>query len=299
MITEINGIQWQEAEVKLAGLQGKKSMAPDFILKNIRGANTKLVTSAGDQTLTAFFETLSADEFAPQSNDKPAITNLRTRGKDFLLTGNVQQLAIDRFAIADHQHSVLSNITFINNTSPDSVSITIPSLDLTPNLNAIIGGSIFLDKISIDHPVIRLKRFPVENQVSHKEKILPPVTIGKITIKQPDISLDQPGNPGFSKIEWRSREGKNNSVELINFKLGEHSSVSADNLLLSLHNFSFTSGEKTFNAGNGEITASITDFSMKRAETGEWDWQGTIKDLLAKDFVLDGIGKNAGKLEIN
>ncbi|MEI9911906.1 MAG: hypothetical protein WDO71_21045 [Bacteroidota bacterium] len=55
--------------------------------------------------------------------------------------------------------------------------------------------------------------------------------------------------------------------------------------------FPLQPGEKTFNAGNGEITTSITDFSMKLDETGEWDWQGKINDLLAKDFVLDGIGK--------
>jgi hypothetical protein len=298
-ITEINGIQWQEADVRINGSPAiKKSIAPGFILKNIRGTNTQFTSSDATQKISAFFETLAADEFLPKPGAKPAITNLSVNGKNFSFTGKGLQLTAGRFRLADHLPSVVQDMILTNSTVTDSVSAVFPSIGFTPDLNAIINGSVTADNLSITHPLISLKSHSPDNMAAGRQTKLPFVSIGKISIQQPDITLDQPGHSGFTKIQWHSKNEKNNSAELTSFKIADGSNISADQILLSLHDFSFTANGKTFDAGNGEISARISNFSMKPGETGEKEWQGQISDMQAKDFSLDSLGRNSGILKI-
>jgi hypothetical protein len=56
-ITEITGIQWQQADVQVTGLPFKRnSISPGFIVRNLKGGNTMLTTSAGNQKLTVFLQ---------------------------------------------------------------------------------------------------------------------------------------------------------------------------------------------------------------------------------------------------
>ncbi len=298
-ITEINGIEWKEASVLITGMQGKKDIAPDFVIRNIKGTNTKLSTSTGDQQLSVFFETMQVDEFIPLKDNKPRITNLNATGNNFSLRKNNLQLTIGSFQFRDHYRSEMKDARLEDKTAADSLLVTIPAIGLTTDLNAIISGSIKAGNVDITRPFIRLKSLPKENAVADKKTKLPEVSIDNINIIQPDILLDQPGHNGFTKIEWHSKEGKNNLLNLKKFRINNQSAVSAGELLFSLHNFSFTAGGKTFNAGNGEISTQINNFSLKPNDIGEWDWHGTVTGLQAKNFVLDSVGKKAGRLEIN
>jgi hypothetical protein len=51
------------------------------VIRDIKGANTKLTASAGKQQLSVFFESLAADEFVPLRDNQPRITNLECIGK--------------------------------------------------------------------------------------------------------------------------------------------------------------------------------------------------------------------------
>lgn len=298
-ITEINGIEWQEADVLITGSQGKKDIAPDFVIRNIRGANTKLTTSTGNQRLSAFFETLSADEFMPVRDNKPRVTNLSTSGNNFSLRNNNLHLAVGRFRSKDHDHSEMSDVRFTDKTATDSILAVIPFIGLTGDLNAIINGSIKANAVTITRPFIRLMNSPGENSIAGEKREWPEVVIGDITILEPDILFEKPGNTGFTKIRWYSKDGKSNSLGLKNFRITDSSAITAKELLFSLHNFSFTAGGKTFNTGTGEIQTQINDFSLKSTDIGGWDWNGTISHLHAKNFLLDSPGKQGGRLEIS
>ncbi|MDP4263044.1 MAG: hypothetical protein Q8941_10990 [Bacteroidota bacterium] len=294
--TEISGLHWKEADVQITGPATQKNIARGFLLRKIQGANTTFTTLAGNQTLSTFFETLSADELALQAGNKARVINLNAAGKNFAFANGNLRLNIDHFLFSDNRNADLQNLRFISNTATDSVSVFIPSLAFSTDVNSIIRGSITTGNVNISHPVIILKSHPKENI---KRKDLPEMVADKITVQQPSLSFKRPGQNGLSKIEWRSKEEKNNSFELTNFKIGAGSSITADQLFFSSHDFSFTAGEKTFNAGDGEVNARINQFMLKPAETGEWDWQGTINDLQAKNFLFDISGTHPGQLKIN
>jgi hypothetical protein len=296
--TEINGVQWQEANVEIKGSSPKENIARSFLLKKIQGTNTTLSTLTGGQKLNAFFSTLSADELSLHAGAKIQLVNLHTTGKDFSFIDSNLRLITDHFVFVDRGNSTLENFHLINTTSTDSVSISIPSIGFTTDLNSIINGSVVMDNLDIVRPVILLKKLPKENATTTKRKKLPDISAGKISIREPDLSFGQPGQAGFTKIEWHSKEDKTNSVELRNFKIKNGSSVTVDQLLLSAHAFSFGVGEKTFNAGNGGIKTQIDQFVLKPNDAGEWDWHGKITDLQANNFLLDSLGNRPGQFWI-
>jgi hypothetical protein len=298
-ITEINGISWQQADVQITGSKGKKDIAPGFVIRNLQGANTRFTMSAKDHQLGVFVDTLSADEFRPIRNAPPKIVNLYTSGKNFSYNQGGMKLDIGRFNFDDHQSSRLTGIKFIDNKNGDSISATIPSVSFIPDLNAILNGSVIADQVNITRPVIKIKQELSVSTGSAKEKKFPEISIGKMTVLQPELMFDKPGSDGFSKIEWHSREGVNNKVELDNFTVRDGSIISAGSIMLALHHFAISAGGKAFDAGEGNISTRIDNFLLKPSETGEWEWRGTIADLRANNFVLDSIGKSDGRLEIS
>src|SRR5258705_664696 len=237
----------------------KSETGTGLVVRNIRGNNTKLKTQPGNGELNVFFETISADEFLPQKNGMPRITNLAARGKDLSFMDNKMQLAIDNFMIIDHQHSELHNIFFKKTNGPDSMFVAIPSVGIVPDLNSIVNGTFVTDKLSVLSPLIRLSSGKANATAINSESKIPTVVIGKISIQQPQVYLTQSEEKSFSKLEWKENLLKNNWIELSNFKISDGSVISVDKLDFSVNNFSFTSGKKTLTTGNGEIKARINN----------------------------------------
>jgi hypothetical protein len=223
---------------------------------------------------------------------------LNASGNNFSFINDNLKLSVGRFHFKDQDHSEINDMRLEDKTAADSLLVILPSIGLTADLNSIMNGSVKATAVEVNHPFIRLKSVTKENSSTESKRKLPDVSIDNITIRQPDILLDQPGHNGFTKIEWHSKEGKDNQLQLKKFRVTEQSAISADELLFSLHNFSFAAGGKNFNAGNGEISTQVNGFSLRPNDIGEWDWHGTVTSLQAKNFLLDSIGKKAGRLEI-
>jgi hypothetical protein len=78
------------------------------------------------------------------------------------------------------------------------------------------------------------------------------------------------------------------------------SAFSAKQLNLALNSFVIenTNG-KNFEAGKGEITAILNDISFQKSKNEKARWQAILSTLDGKNFLLDSIGKKAGKIDIS
>lgn len=294
-ITEINDIKWKQADITLKGGATGKTI-PGIVVRAIRGENTKFSSSGSDHRLTAFFESLSADEFVPEADNKFRIKNLVTTGKQLSYDGNGFGISMAQFNLADQRSSSVKDLSIKNFSATDSLQADIPSLSFVPDLNAIIRGAIKADELTMSRPRISINRSMADDNSGRKK--LPDVSIGKITVQQPDFVFNDPGNTGFTNIEWHSKEEKNNSVEISGLKIDEKNGISADKLLFSLADFVMEASGKKFNAGEGQLKTEIKNFYIRRAESGEWNWHADIKDLRAINFLFDNLGRNAGRLEL-
>ena len=56
---------------------------------------------------------------------------------------------------------------------------------------------------------------------------------------------------------------------------------------------------KTFDAGDGEISAELNNIKLIKDESNQkWNWESLVKSTSAKNFVMDSLGKNSGRLEL-
>ncbi|HET6995577.1 MAG TPA: hypothetical protein VFI06_11380, partial [Chitinophagaceae bacterium] len=299
-LSEIDGVKWEQAEIKVAGLPPNKgNTGKKIMITNIAGNNTKLSISSNGQELGAFLETVSADKFSLKVPGKPQIINLQTTGNNFSFSNTNSTLKIDKFAFADHRHSEMQAIFFKKSTPADSITITVPSAGFEADLNSIINNKISADKVSLVKPTIEIKQIRHGVAAVNQPANLPGVSIGALSIRQPEILLARSGDDTF-RVEWHGKDQVNNGIELAGFNFNKDpEQIRADEFSLVVNNLSVTAGNKTIETGRGSIRTRIRGFNLEPSTTNEWTWNGLLAELDVKDLSFDNIGKHAGRLEIS
>jgi hypothetical protein len=300
-LSEIDGLRWDEANIQLAGLPlNKNNTGKKLTIKHIAGGKTKLAFSSNDQSLGAFLETVSADELLLQGRNKPQIANLQTSGHDFLFSNPQSTLKIGKFDFADNRHSEMRTMFFKKNTPADSISITVPVAEFQADLNSIINNNIKADNVSLIKPTIEIKQTRHSGAVANQPPKLPGLSIGALSIHQPEVLLARSGSDNNIRVEWHSKDEDNNSIELSGFSFNKDpEQIRADGLALVVNNLSVTAGNKTIETGRGSVRARISGFDLEPSSTNEWTWKGLLAELQVKDLSFDNIGKHEGRLEIN
>src|SRR6478752_4661000 len=132
------GISWEKAHIELNLLQpGKKANDPMTVLfNNIQGTNTQLYVNNANSSLSVFLNTLSASSI--DKKEKLKISALKTDGKDLYWFGPYTSLTADKFSLADHSVSTLTNFQFKQAKNKDSVDVKAADIVFTPDINSII-----------------------------------------------------------------------------------------------------------------------------------------------------------------
>lgn len=293
--TAINGISWGQADIRLSSLPGENgNNTPVFTLKKIKGANTNIVATDANKKFSLFLQNLEAGELSTAADHKPYITGLTANGNDLQIDNGTAELTIKTLRLADRQLSSFEDILYSSNDRADSINISIPKLEISPDINAIINGRINAGELSIFNPVIRVNL--AKNTSSQKK--WPEAKIGKLSIHEPSLQFTRTNENGVSKLKWK---GNGNVFELTDLIIGNNPSplVSAEKLDLALHNFKYTNTKgRTFDAGEGKLTVQLNKLEIHSNEAGAWDWKGIISSLDAKKFVIDSLGKKNGKLTL-
>lgn len=293
--TAINGISWEQADIRLSSLPGENgNNTPVFTFKKIKGANTNIVATDANKKFSLFLQNLEAGELSTAADHKPYITGLTANGNDLHTDNGTAELTIKTLRLADRQLSSFEDIQYSSNDRADSINISIPKLEISPDINAIINGRINAGELSIFNPVIRVNL--AKNTRSQKK--WPEAKIGKLSIYEPSLQFIRTNENGVSKLKWK---GNGNVFELTDLTIGNNPSplVSVEKLDLALHNFKYTNTKgRTFDAGEGKLTLQLNKLGIHSNEAGAWDWKGIISSLDAKKFVVDSLGKKNGKLTL-
>jgi hypothetical protein len=297
-----NGVYWKEANVKIILPQGnKKSFSSAILLKNIKGENTNLQATIGKRSVSAFLKTVSLDELIKNSKATIQFKNPYTEGKKLKVSDENSLLTIADYNIADKKNSSFRDINYTSYKNQDSVNINIPLVSLSPDIHNIMDGLIKMGDVKILNPVANVKLF--QHDLSGKTQTkLPRLDINKITLQQPKINFSQLTNTRTVTLEWDGKAEKNNLVELTDLVTNSNSPVkaSAHNLRFTLNHFLFNDNKgKIFNAGNGEITAQLKNTNVQQTDDHRWKWSSVVENILAKNFLLDSLGKSAGRLNLD
>ena len=194
---------------------------------------------------------------------------------------------------------LFENIIYTKKTGGDSIHVNIPKLEWVPDINAIIDGKVIAGDIRITSPVIHID-VTQKNEIETIKKISqwPETKIGKLIIEHPNLEFTKTSDKGTAKINWK---GTDNVFELEDLNISKHPQphFTAGKIRLSLHHFLYSSAKgRTFDAGEGQLNVLLSKVELEQNETNEWDWKAIISKLEAKKFVIDSLGKQAGKLTI-
>ncbi|HEX7903780.1 MAG TPA: hypothetical protein VF487_07870 [Chitinophagaceae bacterium] len=296
----IAGVKWDEAEVNLTDLKaGRNKSNRSFIsLTDIDGNNTRVRSSFGNKKMSAFVNHLGAVAFLLKPGEKPLVADLALSGKDFILEDPQTNFGIAAFTIEDLKKASFENIGYVKKGIADTIRINVPQLSFVPHIQAAISNEIRADDMTIIKPFISVYNNHSGISDSTKGLNFPMGNINKLVIEQPEIHISRQKEKGISTLDWNGNNAKNNSIVLLDVKTGK-TSVDAKQLYLSLNNFVFedTRG-KSFNAGNGEVAALLNDIHFEKQDNAEVEWNAALATLEGKNFVLDSLGKKAGKLDI-
>lgn len=297
----IDGIQWQKADIRLSPASGSGTGPANFALNDIRGTNTKITLNKGDQHVSVFLKNISAGAFTLLKNQLPQVTGLSANGNDLSISNRTMQATIKELNLADRRPSSFRDIHYVSYTQPDSVLVDIPSLDITPDINALIAGKLQADALSVFQPLAEIHLSTTGTPAAGEKSKPAEIAIGKLVIRQPVIRFLYSNPSGVSVLEWNGKESTN-SLELTNFNMnhGAVPGISADQLRLAMNHFLYTNNKgKTFRAGDGQVRAVINQLNLHKNETGNPDWQAVIANLAVRNFIIDSLGRKSGTLKID
>lgn len=297
-LTTVKGINWEKADVNLALFPSKSQATGGVRLQQINGNNTRLVTTQNGRKIEVMLNSLKAEEFIHTHDNPVRLTGLAANGRDLKLSDSTMHLHIKNLTVADHGPSVFNQLSYTDKSGPDSILVTIPMVSLIPDINAIINGRIQADGVKITQPFVRLNLFSSAPTASKKPVL--PVLLGSLLIQQPTFEFFNSSEKGNSVLQWNGKPN-NNSIEITGLKVNDpEKTISAGNLRFSMDHFLYTDAKgKTFNAREGQLVASIDKLALQKNELDNWEWQGIISSLIAKNFVIDSVGKKHGTLKIN
>ena len=296
----IGEINWQKADINLSNLRTNPARKKgSFItLTDIRGANTKLSSSAGNKKMSAFVNNLSASAFLLKPGEKPIIADLDINGKDLSIADSVSQLNIPAFALTDNKDASFKNIRYLKRSGNDTMDVNVPQLTFIPHIQTVINGDNQADEMRITKPVLYIH----SRATGHAEKKsfrFPKLKTNKIVIDQPEINFFSESDKGKMSLKWKGGKSEVNSLALSGVQ-ADDSVLSAQQLSLSLDNFVFENPKgKRFDAGKGEVAVTLNNISFRNPADSRIEWRAAVSDLKGKNFVLDSLGKKKGKMAIN
>lgn len=295
----ISGISWKEADIKLFSFprQTRNSSAV-FLLKDINGENTKVSMKDSSKSFTVWLQNLKAGELATTSGNKVRIAALSASGTDLDFINLYDKLQIKDFHFTDHQSSVFRNVSYRSYNSRDSIDVDLPEMEIVPDINGIIDGRINATLVRVIRPTLDIRLGKSREEPDIASSRWPETKIGRLVIDEPIVRYSKLTDDGTTNLGW---EGRGNAVALTDLHTsGETTkSLEAKSLVLSLHRFSYKSAKgRAINAGDGEVDLALDNIKVEHNDAGAWDWKTRIRNLEAKKFIVDSLGKRSGRLSI-
>lgn len=294
----ITGVQWQQADVNMTIFPSRQKGKGTSILylENINGNNTRLKMATGERSISTFVTGISASKFLLKPGERPQITGLALTGKDLLMTDASSRMTINSYLVEDNKPSQFQDIHYTH-SGKDTAAIMAPRLSFTPDIMAMINGTIQASGVNIIRPVVSIS-LAKKDSAAKKELSFPKIRVDKINLQEPEIRFTQQTNTNPVKITWLGNEGGENSLLLLDAN-SNGSSLSISQLLLSLNRFVYSgAGGKQFDMGQGTVNALLNDISFSETATGESQWQAKVSSLDARNLAMDSLGKNKGRLDI-
>jgi len=288
------GISWKKADLEINLLQqGKKEDDESLLilLKNIQGTNTQLYINNPKNSLSVFLNDLSVSSF--DKKEKFVIDGFRTNGKDLYWFNQQSSITSDKFSLADHSVSSVTNFQFKQTKGNNSLDIKIPGIVFTPDIRSIVKESPQLKNVKLTNPVIEIRT--AESKDSSTDRSLPDIFVDQVEIEHPIFLLENTIPGKLQKINW---DAGDNTILLKDFTTSKNNNqLSIASLKTRLLGLSFTNAHnKTTSTREGSLDIKLSDILVKPEK--KLIWSAKVDEVNAKNFSADSIGKKPANVNV-
>ena len=291
------GIRWDKADVWLlippAGQQKKHQ--PSIELKDLSGANTQVLISTGNKNIRAEIDEVAFDELLAEEGKPLQLRNPHLQGRRFEILDSTLAIKIGSFSVGDQRISLLKELSYEQKRLPNTTKLTISSVALIPDINAMLQGRYEMSQLLLEHPILSAALSD-----EGPGAWLPLTRIGKLQVNQPEIKLGIQGRQGKIKLDWNGAIVKENKIAIEDLAVSKTpDELRMRSLSLNLDHFRYTSPKgKHYDAGSGSIETVINDLIFHPAGDEPADWSATVSRLDARQFIVDSIGRKNGIMQV-
>ncbi len=292
-----SGIRWDKADIwlLLAPPGNTPSKQPAIELKDLSGANTRVLISTGNKTIRSFIKEVKLEELISEDGKPLYLKNPVISGEYAELKDSITHFLVKKFSIEDKRLSVLNEVTYEHTRQQNSTRLLIPSLSVIPDINEMLSGRYVMDQLVLNKPVLTAG-------LSDKgaKAFLPPTRIGHLLITQPEIRFSLADRNGSIRIDWNGAIEKDNKVEIRQLEVSQDQpELRLQSLEMNLDHFRYQSPKgKHYDAGSGKIETVINKLVYQPAADEPANWSATVSKLDARQFIIDSIGKKNGILSV-
>lgn len=299
-----DGIRWQKGsliiknnnEEKTSSTEIKKAKPKNnFKLNNIAGNNTSIKFISPASAISANIETFKVASMLKPATGPMQVEGLNVNGDHLSIAGNPLNISAVSFHINDHQPSSLTGLNITNFNGADSLSVKIPAMSFSPELNDIFNKNFHVNNISVEHPVIRSskkKNIDTAQLATAGKKAKTRVTISQLVMHEPDIIITNSKNDSVTRINIpKTANGilKAKAISILN-------GVNIGNVVLKTSAVTFVKpGGDTLGVSNGNVDVEVSDIALGKTD-GKPKWNFLINSLFLENPNSLAIGKSRNKL---
>ena len=298
---DLSRLSWSQADLflnlpKRAEGQGKANSDMNFTLDKLTGGATILRLQGETMEVSTNVNHISTDEIVVKPGQKLVINNLNIEGHSISLVEDQVEGSITLFNIRHQKESSIENVNFTMPVNGEKVTVFVPRLIFSSDINKSLGGNLTAGFIELQKPEISFSPLTSnpEKKSRQSESKLPQIEIGSLVIDQPhfknfpaSISEKMQVDPGNLQINVRGI-------------LSGNESFSVDSIRVSTSKPGFGNNQIRFDATGSEslsLTGSNLVFTTAKADAKP-SWSGKINSFKSAGIKLNMLQNDSVKQSV-
>ncbi len=293
----VDGISWNAASIAVKSKMGTtkgNGNGGNIQLKNISGGNTAFNFSNGKLRLSTFVSSIKIGTVNKEGNNALQLEGLALNGKNITLQNGGTELLAAAYAIKGNGESSVSGIRFHQYKKEDSLTVTVPQILFSADVNSLLQNNLQIIAVSAQQPVIKMvKRNAVETENTPSKNT---IRIATITATEPDIKVALHKNDSASFIHLPRTE--NGIVQASGLTIGPEG-VALESLSAKSKTATFIkpTGE-VIGVENGTVDVELSNLLSSKRD-GKPSWSGVVTNLYLQNPNQFRLGKSGSNLLIN
>lgn len=289
----VAGIRWEKAAINWSisnTSSNKENKKPvDIEVRSIDGNNTSINIAKEEKTISTFLNNIHVDKASKTGDSKPVVEGLSLSGRNMRFSDSAMKAAVLNYTVSNSKNLQLTDIQFEKNSETDSVSVKLPSLIVSADLNTMIAGNIAVQSVTVNDPVVRIKKTSVVKETAASpSKDFPALSLNQLHVKNMQLLMTQPsennieGSFSLHLSDILSSKEKGGSIALLKWE--------SDSLLLQQSN------GKPFISAKG--TKAVIENILFNKQDTKMEWKALVKNISTKEILATKNMNSDSLLEI-